>query len=156
MMVVLGCGGGAPDVQKVTGKVMYDGKPLADADVTFVMEGGKLPRNPSGKTGADGTYELTYAWTIKKTLKGAPVGKYKVTVKKMERDEREETGTGVDADSEGDDEYMKMAGKGKEGQAAGPPGPKWLIPEKYTSPATTPITKEVTEGDNSIDITLDK
>jgi hypothetical protein len=80
-----GCGEPAetvPELVAVSGKVTYQGKALADASVTFVpadaeeeaTERNRLIR-PSGKTDADGAYELVWAEHT-----GAPPGKYNVIV----------------------------------------------------------------------------
>jgi len=71
-----------PDLVPVSGKVMYQGKPLADAIVTFFSaEGEEEPTElnniyrPSGKTNAQGEYEL--AWG---EHPGAPPGNYRVCI----------------------------------------------------------------------------
>jgi len=71
-----------PDLVPVSGKVMYQGKPLADAIVTFFpAEGEEEPTElnniyrPTGKTNAEGEFEL--AWG---EHPGAPPGKYAVCI----------------------------------------------------------------------------
>jgi len=83
---ISGCGGEpketVPDLVPVTGKVTYQGKPLADAHVSFIpaeekeeaTEQGRILR-PSGKTDAAGGYELSWGEHV-----GAPPGKYNVVV----------------------------------------------------------------------------
>ena len=75
VFVVSGCGGPppGPDLGTVTGTVTLDGKPLADASITFTPANGR----PSvGTTDASGKYTLSY--TIQKP--GAMLGKHKVTI----------------------------------------------------------------------------
>ena len=72
-MLLAGCGRGS-NLRKVNGTVTLDGKPLPDAVVSFrPVEGG---RQSSGRTDANGRYELRYS---AKEL-GAVVGKHKVTL----------------------------------------------------------------------------
>jgi hypothetical protein len=80
-----GCGEPAetvPELVAVSGKVTYQGKALADASVTFFpadVEEEATERNriirPSGRTDAEGAYELAWAEHT-----GAPPGKYTVIV----------------------------------------------------------------------------
>jgi len=55
---VTGCSGGNsyPKTAPVKGVLMYQGKPLADASVSFIPTGG---RPASGTTNANGEFELT-------------------------------------------------------------------------------------------------
>jgi len=125
-----GCGEPAetvPELVAVTGKVTYQGRPLADASVTFVpadYEEEATERNrvvrPAGRTDAEGGYELAWGEHT-----GAPPGKYTVM---------------VTAFKPSDDSEAK---------------PESLIPEVYSSPKTSGITKVVKEdGDNVIPIDL--
>jgi len=71
---LFGCGGTAGGVA-VTGTVTLDGRPLADAVVTFYPEGETAGLGGAGRTGADGRYSLTAA-------RGAslPPGEYTVVI----------------------------------------------------------------------------
>ncbi|MCE9525087.1 MAG: hypothetical protein K8R36_03425 [Planctomycetales bacterium] len=134
LLATLGCGGGdnTPKVKvtPVTGKVTLGGEPLADATLTFYLEGdapsGYL--GPGAKTGADGTFEAMTG-----TQKGAQAGTYKVTVNKMVgRD-----GKPVTADPEtGMDLPQMIAG----GMA------KELVPPSYSDPAQTTTKITVVDG----------
>jgi hypothetical protein len=77
--LVVGCGGGR-EIATVSGKVMLDGQPLADARVNFQPSGGG--RNPGigsfGKTNAQGEYTLTL---IDEKGEGAIVGSHRVMIK---------------------------------------------------------------------------
>jgi len=128
--ISLGCGGPTetvPELVAVTGKVTYQGRPLADASVTFVPadyeeEATELNRvvRPAGRTDAEGGYEL--AWG---DHTGAPPGKYTVM---------------ITAFKPSDDPEEK---------------PESLIPEVYASPKTSGLAKVVKEdGDNVINIDL--
>ena len=76
LLVVVGCGGG-PDLAAVSGRVTYDGKPLADATVGFYPLGSHTTILSSGKTNASGEYTLT---TVKDNKAGAVVGKHRVSI----------------------------------------------------------------------------
>lgn len=70
----------APVLQPVTGMVMLDGKPLADATVTFYATGPAAPGYSAslGKTDAAGKYEL-----VSKGTPGAVPGAFKVTISRI-------------------------------------------------------------------------
>ncbi|QDU78261.1 hypothetical protein Pan97_53460 [Bremerella volcania] len=63
-----------PDLGEVSGKVTLDGSPLADATVSF--QSVELGRMASGKTDAQGHYELI----LLNDIKGAVVGENKVLI----------------------------------------------------------------------------
>ena len=116
-----------PELVAVTGKITYQGRPLADASVTFVpadYEEEATERNrvvrPAGRTDAEGGYELAWGEHT-----GAPPGKYNVMVTAFKPNE--------------DDEVK----------------PESLIPEIYASPKTSGLSRVVKEeGDNVINIDL--
>jgi hypothetical protein len=111
-----------PELVTVTGKVTYQGRPLADASVTFVPadaeeEATELNRivRPHGKTDAEGSYELAWGDNA-----GAPPGKYNVM---------------ITAFKPSDDDEVK---------------PDSLIPVMYNSPKTSGLLKEVKEADDNV------
>jgi len=69
-MLSTGCGSGSdlPPLGKVTGVVMLDGKPLADADVTFQPEA--EGRASVGTTDSQGRYELVYLNDVEGAITG--------------------------------------------------------------------------------------
>ena len=78
VVAISGCGNDPFPVQPVSGTVLHNGEPLAEATVTFVpREAGG--RSASGVTLADGTLELTTAGA---TRKGALIGDYIVYISK--------------------------------------------------------------------------
>lgn len=87
LTTTLGCFGGRPDLDfgNVHGKVILQGKPLADATVCFQPESGR----PSyGKTNQAGEYKLNFMgkeW-------GALVGNHQVAITTEDRIENQETG----------------------------------------------------------------
>lgn len=76
LVSISGCGDGSPPppkLVKVAGKVLMDGKPLADARIEFQPENGA----PSyAETGKDGSYSLRFH----RNLKGAMPGKHKIRI----------------------------------------------------------------------------
>lgn len=72
LLVALGGCGGA--VGQPTGKIVWNGQPVAGAELMFESD-----RDAAlqffGRSGDDGVYQLSY-----RTFKGVPVGHYKVTV----------------------------------------------------------------------------
>lgn len=76
-----GCGGDPYKVAPISGTVTLNGKPLANASVTFapVATGGTIEPGPSsaGTTDADGRFTLEL---IGKDGRGAVIGKHKVRI----------------------------------------------------------------------------
>ena len=63
------------DLAPVSGKVTFQGKPLADAKVVFVPTGKDEPDRPAAVTDAEGAFEL-----ICDDQAGAPPGNYQVVI----------------------------------------------------------------------------
>lgn len=134
---VMGCGGkpAGPEVIPVSGTVTLDGKPLADARVTFYPQVPKV--NPSiGMTNAEGKYQLSHG-----AARGAVPGSYKVIVEHYVMPD----GKPFKQDQEGMDiEQMKMQGKVAPG-----------VPAQYSDVNQSPLKGEVTKGKtNVIDLAL--
>ena len=68
LIALAGCGKGGPQIAPVHGRVTLDGQPLAKADVVFQPDGSQ--RGSTGRTDAEGRYELAY----KRGQMGAIVG----------------------------------------------------------------------------------
>jgi hypothetical protein len=120
-----GCGDGL-DLTGVTGTVSLDGKPVPNAVVTFVPQGGTgSPSN--GVTDAEGRYTLMFS----RDREGAFVGTHDVTV------ETEQVSI---------EEQSEMADEGIA------PGEFVKLPAKYASKGE--LVKEVKPGDNTIDLDL--
>ncbi|HZZ81665.1 MAG TPA: hypothetical protein VFE62_24400 [Gemmataceae bacterium] len=82
IFILVGCGG--VSTVPVSGKVILDGKPLAGATVTFTPAENKGAPGPSssGVTDASGQYSL--ALTTDSNIKGAVVGKHKISISAIE------------------------------------------------------------------------
>ena len=74
LIVLAGCGKGGQQIAPVHGRVTLDGQPLPNADVQFQPDGSQRPS--SGRTDADGRYELMY----KRGQPGAIVGPHTVRI----------------------------------------------------------------------------
>lgn len=139
----LGCDSGRPTLSKVHGKVTYQGKPVTNGNVLFLPKDAPkdAPPNPaSGPIKPDGTYELTTF----EPGDGAAVGEHRVAV------------IAIDGGSAA--ESMAYDGKAitPKGKSAGPKiTMKSLVPAKYQTPDTSPLTKKVVAGDNTIDLELE-
>ena len=129
LALLTGCGdkgvAGRPPVYPVSGQVLYQGKPLEGAFVSFTpTEGGT--HGASGRTDADGRFTLTTF----DSGDGAPAGRYRVTVTKAEA----------------------VITPDPVNPEANPPlkvEQKHLIPAKYSSPEKSGLESEVTEsGEN--------
>ncbi len=75
--MLVGCSGSDRPLSRVTGKVTLDGKPIADAVVTFVSTSGGVAC--SGSTDSKGEYIIGCQFGA-----GAPPGVYKVQIKSRE------------------------------------------------------------------------
>ncbi len=113
-------------VHPVSGRVVYQGKPVAGALVVFHRDGGESQTStpvPTGKTGAEGRFQLhTYVGDD-----GAPTGAYKVTVV-------------VAGASERRDFLAKNSA----------PASNITLPAKYANLTQSGLTATVKAGDNVI------
>jgi hypothetical protein len=125
---------------RVHGKVTYQGKPVPLGSVLFVPvqappDGSMQPA--SGAIGPDGTYELH-----SRADEGAILGEHKVVVVAVD---------GGQPAAPPDPSKPPAAGAGPAKKAA---RFKSLVPDKYSDPGTTPLTRKVVPGENAIDIDL--
>jgi hypothetical protein len=134
-----GCGGasGAANREKtipVTGKVTYNGEPVADATVTLVPDA--PPPDAIGKRAAFGRTDSSGRFSLRtfEPDDGAVPGKYKVTVTKYEV-----SSSGAVATSEED--YVPP----EEMEEDSAP-PKSLLPEVYSKANSTTLTADVADG----------
>ena len=141
--LLLGCSGPKrPTTAKVTGTVKYKGNPVEGAQVSFMAEG--APRSASGKTDAQGKYQLS----MFETDDGALIGKNTVTVSKTEM----AAGAGSSSAEKPDAAYSQMMTKAAKGV---PTATGKEIPLKYANPLTSKLQCEVKKGSNTHDINLE-
>jgi hypothetical protein len=126
--VTVGCGKAKnpwDTVYPASGTVVYEGKPLAGAQITLIPEDGDVPNTvrPTATTDEDGSFELgTYSKND-----GAPAGTYRVLAL-----------------------HYPIVGS-KENPSAGPND----LPKKYANQATTDLKLEVTpDGADPTELTL--
>lgn len=126
-----GCGRKKPATAPVAGRVLLDGKPVADAAVLFQPVDGGVPAR--GGTDAEGRFRLsTFARDD-----GAIVGRHRVVVSKV-------VGETVAAN-----ELGLEAGPSPASQ------PKAVLPRRYADPATTSLEATVEPQGTTIDIVLE-
>ena len=116
-----GCGGGSK-TSPVSGVVLLDGKPVADATVQFVPQ--EKGRDATGQTDKSGEF----AMTTFKSRDGVVPGEYKVVISPP---------TGVaDTKAYTTSEDAMLAAKPQAKIDSG-------FPQKYTRPDQTPLTQSV-------------
>jgi hypothetical protein len=121
-----GCGEAAPEAGLVTGVVRVNGRTHRGLLVRFLPDpdkGNSLAVNATGTTDEQGKYTLKHVYDGEETA-GAPIGWHRVLVEDASRPPV------------------------RQGQQPPPP----LIPPAYNSPATTPLSKEIKPGEQTIDI----
>ena len=148
----LGCGAETEDTNPVTGKITYDGKPLADARIRLEAAAGGASRVYACDSKADGTFVIEAVFSAE-TKQGAPVGKYKVLVGKFEKDTSQAENFDPDADEAMELEMVEQQTED------GPDvtelaSAKTQIHEKFNNSSTTPLTLEVVAGENVFTIDL--
>jgi hypothetical protein len=130
LLLIPGCGGG-PDFVEIKGKVLLDGKPLNEGEVSFIPDNSKGTSGPMamGTVNENGEFTLTTG-----TNEGVLVGHHKVTVKCPYR-----PGEGSSA-----------TGDSSAGEKKGP----CPIPPKYFEATTSGLTQEIKSDDEEIIIEL--
>ena len=124
---VAGCGGDS-GVAPVAGELTLDGKPVADASITFMPRAGGRPSY--GTTDSNGAFELTTF----EPEDGALVGVHTVTVTAIDES--------ISQNAETIDEEL---GSLAESSTANRPA-KWRVPKVYSHPDTSGLDFEVKPG----------
>lgn len=134
-----GCSGrDLPETVPVSGTILHDGKPLADAEIGFVPKQEDSGAHPAhGRTDESGVFTLKTYFGPKDEVSGATPGEYTVTVQKRD----------IPPDPA---ELQKMFQKNPQMI------PKSLLPDKYGSPATSNLEATVAKGEeNSFEFKLE-
>ncbi|MGL4463637.1 MAG: carboxypeptidase regulatory-like domain-containing protein [Planctomycetia bacterium] len=126
-LALIGCGGTAgPKLVPAEAVFTMDGKPLANAMVSFQPIEGTKGQTVTGMTDAAGKVALFHAGTAK----GAPVGKYKVVVSKLvDKD-------GADIKTDAETPPIMLVAKGARN----------AVPKMYSDAQASMLTAEVKEG----------
>ena len=132
-----GCGEGGPRLVPVTGTVTLNGKPLADATISFVPDPSNADITPGGdKTGPEGNYKAMY-----QSRSGLAPGKYVVLVSKTAAPP---AGVELPPEMKMDTFQQEMAGIRKE-----------TLPKKYTDAMKTELPPvEVEQGGSVLDFDI--
>jgi hypothetical protein len=129
--MISGCGDEpGPDFAPVTGVVKINGRPQRALLLRFTPDpekGNGLPAVATGTSDAEGKYTLKYEFRGEEGT-GAPVGWHRVSV--------------IDT----------SVGHTPQGQQPKPSA----VPYQYSNPSTTPLTKEVKPGDQTINIEISR
>jgi hypothetical protein len=141
-----GCGGSSIKAYPTTGKILYKGNPLDNADVMFTIQG--KDGQPStvigmGKTDAEGRYSIRTQLGPSETVDGAVPGTHLVTVSKYVPPKgmtEEELVKKMAA------EVAAMEAKGFVTQAETAPSRIAALPPHYQNPQTSKLSAEVTPG----------
>lgn len=154
VLLVPGCAGtDTVAVEFVEGVVKLDGKPVEGAMVMFQPEDTTNGVAGTGLTDANGVYHLSAL--DGEPGQGVPVGNYRVSIKKVVTEQK-----GVDAAENAsagsltmEDYTKKMAAQASSGAAQF--SYQYLIPKKYSLPASSGLTAQVKSGKNDIPFDLD-
>ena len=161
---VPGCGSGIPPVDhpptaQCTGVVSYHGDPVDGALVLLLSDESNSTRwTPSGTTDAEGRFEIRTVFSRSQIERGLIPGSYKVLVSKAPvADElpltpHEAHLAEVEALNAG-----QTAGQnaGKRRATNDAPEFRGLLPEKYASEKTTPLSLEVSYENTSVAFELE-
>ena len=129
---MIGCSGGGPPTESVSGAVTFEGQPVANAQIGFIPDSGQIDVKPAhGKTDEDGRFTLKTYVKPGQEVSGAMVGKFKVTVTQVIAENRI-----VD--------YDEISQQGE------------TFPSVYSDANTTTLSATVTEdGDNEFAFALE-
>jgi len=139
LLLTAGCGGKGA----VSGKVLYQGKPVPAGTVSFVLEGGGVV---SSIIGEDGSY----------TIQNVPPGTVKITVETISArppSVQERRGQKKGPESKAP-EFMMKYSKEKDPKVAEREKRYVPIPEHYSDPARSNLTYVVKSGKQEHDIDL--
>jgi hypothetical protein len=126
--LILGCGGSSgPEMGRVSGKVSYNGKPLAQGTISFISNDPN-GTNANSVIAPDGTYTLQTT----NPGDGAVLGEYRVIISDVDPNALNTPAPG---------EPVKKQQR--------------IIPEKYEKPDASGLTAKVVSGSNTFDFNLE-
>jgi len=82
-MTSLGCNQSGLETFSVTGQIIYQGTPVAGAEIGFVPQGDASLKAARGTSDENGNYQLSVYVAPDNQPQGAMAGDYKVTIQKM-------------------------------------------------------------------------
>jgi hypothetical protein len=127
LLLAMGCGSGGDGLAVVKGTISYKGKPVPNGTVNFLPDDGNKP-SATGEIQPDGSFSLQ-TFLGSRPSPGAVIGKHKVVIVAMQ----------------------DMASRLPEERIPLPPP---IVPIKYTSPATSDLTAQVENKENTINFDL--
>lgn len=139
--VVLGCGPSRPGVAPVRGQVRSAGAPVSCGTISFYPAG---TRPATAEIGSDGRYTLTTF----RLDDGAILGEHRVVIE-AKRFAGPQSPVVIPADAS---DYVKAELELEARSRSGPV--TWIVPERYASPATTPLRATVKPGSNVLDFDI--
>jgi hypothetical protein len=128
-LALAGTGCGKNDLTKVQGIATLDGKPIENALITFVPGQAGSGKIATGRTGPDGSFQLT----TMTPNDGAFPGEYLVTVQYEE---------GYEVPPGGNMKEAKAAAV-KVRQQKTKKAPKYVVPAQYSDAGKTPLKQKV-------------
>lgn len=157
MVLATGCKKPASvSTQPVTGRITIGGKPLVGATVVFTNKNPDAP-SAGGTTDNEGEFKLSTRVGPKELYAGAVSGEYDVTISKAPPGAERATDSSKMEHASPEERQQWMADQMKQAhQASSDPKPKSEVPEKYSTPTTTPLHPAVVVGDNRFDWPLDE
>lgn len=139
-LILAGCNSEGP--VPVTGTITFEGKPVADASITFTPATRSEGKVAVGATDESGRFSLSLLTGEDK--EGAMPGDYKVSISKVEME------GGTAANNKVSESLGSFAM-----ESAAPKRTKNLLPPKYSSASTSGLSFEVKRGeDNTADFEL--
>ena len=143
-----GCEPAIPETVATGGTVLWQGKPLAGAYVTFAGEEGQ---SAVGQTDAEGKFKLTAHFSPKAEAQGVVARHYKVIISKM-----------VPPGTMTEEQYQKISDAANAIVSKGgvvpagqePPKKVELLPAKYSSAEKTELTADASDEINDFKFDL--
>lgn len=140
LLQATGCGDGRPPLVATSGVVTLDGDPVASATVTLMPRGGGRPA--TGTTDQEGRFTLsTFA-----PGDGAVAGAYDAVVTKLEVAKPAGRRSSAPADDGLEPDTMGAMPSEEDYRS--------LLPKRYSNPATSGLTVEVTAGGAPLELSL--